>query len=627
MQSFKRKLTAILSADVKGYSRLMGEDEDATVRTLTAYREAIASLIQQHRGRVVDVPGDNVLAEFASVVDGLRCAWDVQQEIKARNDNLPEDRRMNFRIGVNLGDVIEEGERIYGDGVNIAARLEGLAEEGGICLSGTAYDQVKNKLPFRYEYHGEQTVKNIKEPVRVYRVVMKAEAAAKIYPETRAGLGRWRWAALAVAAVLFVAAGALAIRDFLLPHSPPSVKKASEVIGGLALPDKPSIAILPFANLSNDSQQEYFSDGITNDIITDLSKFRELFVIASNTVFTYKGKPINVKDVGRGLGVKYVLEGSVQRASDKVRVNAQLIDATTGHHLWAERYDRALQDLFAVQDEIVQSIVTTLGVKIDKAERARAIRKDTESLEAYDYVLRGSEYLSRYTRSANLKARQMFEKAIALDPEYANAYVALGWSYYTDADYGWTEFPDRALQQAYDYAQKSLSLDEYNSSAHRLFGQVYIRLTQYDLAISELQQAIELNPNDARSYSSLGFVMLYEGRTDEAIQSLETALRFDRNISPGTSMELGIAYYLKGRYDDAVNVLHQGLSRKPDFMGIHIALAATYAQMGRSVDARSAAQEALRLYPFFELDSYGTAFRNREDREKIVDGLRKAGLK
>jgi adenylate cyclase len=627
-EGFKRKLTAILSADVKGYSRLMGEDEAATVRTVTAYREVMATLIENHRGRVVDSPGDNLLAEFTSVVDALRCAVEIQEELKARNAELPENRKMEFRIGINLGDVIVERERIYGDGVNVAARVEGLAEGGGICISGTVYDSVENKLALGYAYLGEHTVKNITKSVRVYRVLMDpGTAAPAVSRKKRPGLRRWQWPALAGVTVLFVGVGALTIWNFFFRPSPPSDDIASVEHMVFPLPNKPSIAVLPFNNLGGDPEQEYFSDGITNDIITDLSKFHELFVIASNTVFTFKGKPVKVKDVGRELGVRYVLEGSVQRTSEKVRVNAQLIDATTEHHLWAERYDRGLKDLFAVQDEIVQRIVTTLAVKVYAAERTRVMRKATDSLEAYDFVLRGMEYFSRRALSANAKAREMFERAIDLDSRYAAAYVGLGASHLQTANYGWTEFPNQALQQAHDFAQKALSLEESNASAHRLLGSVYLRRAQYDLATSELKRAIELNPNDARSRTDLGSIMLYSGQVDDAIHSLETGLRFDPNMGPGDFMELGLAYYLKGRYDDAIRTLERGVSRKPEFVGNHIALAAAYIQAGRSEDATRAAATVLRLHPFFELDWYGSMFRSPANRAAIIDGLRKAGLK
>jgi adenylate cyclase len=346
-QEVKRKLVAILSADVKGYSRLMGEDEEATVRTLNVYKEVMANLIQQHHGRVVDAPGDNVLAEFASVVDAVRCAVMIQKELKARNAELPENRRMEFRIGVNLGDVIEDGEQILGDGVNIAARLESLSEAGGICISGTAFDHVRNKLDLGYEYLGEQTVKNIALPVRVYRVLMEPEAAGKVIGEKKAKPKQWQRPALYFAITLIVVVAAIAIWKLYVRPTPP-LEVASKEKMAFPLPDVPSIAVLPFVNMSEDPKQEFLCDGMTEAIITALSKVPRMLVIARNSTFTYKGKPVKVKQVSEDLGVRYVLEGSLQRSGDRLRINAQLIDALTGNHLWAERYDRDLKDIFAL---------------------------------------------------------------------------------------------------------------------------------------------------------------------------------------------------------------------------------------------------------------------------------------
>ena len=625
-QSFKRKLTAILSADVKGYSRLMGEDEDATVHTLKTYRELIGNLIHKYHGRVVDSPGDNILSEFASVVDALRSAVAIQEELKAKNTELSENRRMEFRIGINLGDVIEDEGRIYGDGVNIAARIEGLSQSGGICISRTAYDHVKNKLSLGYEYIGEHAVKNIADPVKVYRVLMEPEAAGKLIGEKRTRPIRRRWAIVA-SVILVLGFVAVAIWNFylrsaLFPEKGSSVKKAS-----ISETEKPSIAVLPFKNLSGNPEQEYFSDGITNDIITDLSKFSELSVIASNTVFTYKDKSVKVKDVSRDLGVRYVLEGSVQKVADKVRINAQLIDASTNHHLWAERYDRDLIDLFKLQDELVQTIVTKMAIRIDETERARTMRKDTDNLQAYDYLLRGWEYFYQNTREGNKDARLMFQRAIEIDSRYSSAYAALAWSYLNDFYYGWTMFPDKSLQRTHDFAKKALSMEESNALAHSALGSIYLRRRQYDLAMSELQRAIELNPNDTHSQRQLGSVMLYSGRMDEAIYWIESALRLNPNLSLGAFMLLGQAYYLNGRYEDAITILKKGLAKNQDFMGHDIMLAAAYAQAGYAEEAKRSAAKVLRLDPFFELDSYGTVFRNSEDRAQIVQGLRKAGLK
>jgi TolB-like protein/class 3 adenylate cyclase len=389
----KRKLTAIISADVEGYSRLMGEDEAATVQTITAYRDTMSQLIQQYRGRVVDSPGDNILADFASVVDAVQCAVEAQQVLKVKNAELPEERRMQFRIGINLGDVIEEGDRIYGDGVNIAARIEGLAEGGGICISGSAYEQIENKLALGYEYIGEHTVKNISKPIRVYRIPMESRAATEVHKKKRAVLRRW--GAFVLAAVLIFGAGVVAVWNYYLRSSPPPKGVASVENMAFSLPDKPSIAVLPFTNMSDDPKQEYFSDGITEDIITGLSKIPRLFVIARNSTFTYKGKPVKIQQVGRELGVRYVLEGSVQRSGHRIRITAQLIDASTEQHLWGERYDRDLKDIFALQDEITMKIMTALQVKLTEGEQARLFGKGTANLQAYEKVLQGREHIRR----------------------------------------------------------------------------------------------------------------------------------------------------------------------------------------------------------------------------------------
>ncbi|MGB5924389.1 MAG: adenylate/guanylate cyclase domain-containing protein, partial [Syntrophobacteria bacterium] len=365
-EDFKRKLTAILSADVKGYSRLMGEDEEATVRTITAHRKVITSVIEKYRGRVVDSPGDNILAEFVSVVDAVQSGVEIQEVIRAKNAELPDERRMEFRIGINLGDVIQEGERIYGDGVNIAARVEGLADPGGICISGSAYEQIENKLALGYDYIGEHTVKNIVKPIRVYRVPTGPETLQKVTEDKRPA-PNWQRVALAVVIALLVVAGGVAIWKSFRP-SPAPTEVASVEKMAFPLPDKPSIAVLPFNNLSGDPEQEYFSDGITEQIITGLSKISSLIVIARNSTFAYKGKPVKIQQVSEELGVRYVLEGSVQKSGEKVRINAQLIDAIKGNHLWSETYDRELKDIFAVQDDITQKILTALHVELTHGE-------------------------------------------------------------------------------------------------------------------------------------------------------------------------------------------------------------------------------------------------------------------
>ncbi len=418
-QDVKRKLTAILSADVKGYSRLMGEDEKGTVRTLNAYKEVMAGLIQHHRGRIVDAPGDNVLAEFASVVDAVESGVEIQKELKTRNAELPENRKMEFRIGINLGDVIEDGQQILGDGVNIAARLESLADAGGICISGTAFDQVRNKLDLGYEYLGEQTVKNIALPVRVYKVMMEPDSAGKVIGETRAKPSSWQRPVTALVIVLIVLATAIAVWKFYI-HPPPPVEVASREKMAFPLPDKPSIAVLPFVNMSDDPKQEYLADGVAEAIIDGLSKCPHIVVIARNSSFTYKGKPVKVQQVAEDLGVRNVLEGSLQKTGDQVRITVQLIDALTGQHLFSERYDRQLKDLLVMQDEITMKILAATQVKLTAGEDARLRGKETTNLEAYLKLMQARQYLQGYNKESAALARRFTEQAIALDPRYGS---------------------------------------------------------------------------------------------------------------------------------------------------------------------------------------------------------------
>jgi adenylate cyclase len=580
----ERKLTAILSADVKGYSRLMGEDEEATIRTLTAYRAVMTTRIQQQRGRVVDAPGDNLLAEFASAVDAVQCALEIQRELKARNAALPAERKMEFRIGLNVGDVVVEGERIYGDGVNIAARLESLAEPGGICISGTVYDQIKNKLSLEYDSLGAQAVKNIAEPVRVYRVQMKPKA---VVPTTSPEQG-----------------------------------------STLALPDKPSIAVLPFTNMSGDPEQEYFSDGMTEDLITDLSKLSGLFVIARNSVFTYKGKAVEVGEVSRKLGVRYLVEGSVRKAGNRVRINAQLVDATTGGHLWAERYDRELQDIFALQDEVTQKIVFALKIQLTPEEQVRFRQAPTNNLDAYDSFLRGQAYRWRLTREANIQARQLLEKAIELDPQYAGAYAVLSWIYLVELGLQGSQDP-QLLAQAFAVAQRAVVLDDSLPLAHTMLGVAYLWQKQHAQAIAEGEKAITLGPNYAEGYAWLGNIFNFAGRPEEAIEMGEKALRLNPHDPFLSLFTLGVAYRMMGRHTEAIATLQRVLIRNPDYLPAHVQLLVSYSESGQEAEAKAEATEILRINPnvSLELARQRLPFKDQAELERLLAGLRKAGLK
>ena len=619
----KRKLTAILSADVKGYSRLMADDEEATVRTINAYRDLMTGLIKDHRGRVVDAKGDNVLAEFSSVVDAVRCAVQVQKELTDRNSELPEHRRMEFRIGINLGDVIEEQGTIYGDGVNVAARLEGLAEAGGICISGTAFDQVKNRVSVGYEYQGKQSVKNIPDPVRVYKVLLEPEAAGKVIGEEEPRPRKKRWAAIAAVAVLAVVAGGLLWNLYLRPEvEPASVEKMA-----LPLPEKPSIAVLPFANMSGDPEQEYFSDGISEEIITALSKTPKLFVIARNSTFSYKGKPVKVQQVAEELGVQYVLEGSVRKSEDRVRIAAQLIDALTGRHLWAERYDRDLKDIFALQDEITIKIISALQVKLTDGEIARTSAKGTQNLEAYLKLLQAYESLYTVTKEGIAQARRLCEEAIALDPEYAAAYGLLGATHFMDSTMGWSKSRKESLNRAFEIIKKAKALDDSDSLSHSLLGVLYVMTREFDKGIEECERAVALAPNSGKAHIWMGLVLHIVGRHEEAIRYAEHALRLDP-IPPGWYFRiLGQAYSWVGRYEEAIAAFKKSLQRAPNDRLTHLHLTTAYGWAGCLEEARTQVAEVLRITPKYSVEQAKTIlYKNKTDRERYLDALRKAGL-
>jgi adenylate cyclase len=627
-QEVKRKLTAILSADVKGYSRLMGEDEEGTIRILNTYKERMSNLIQQQRGRVVDAPGDNVLAEFGSVVDAVRCAVDIQKELKTRNAELPENCRMEFRIGVNLGDVVEDGEQILGDGVNIAARMESLADGGGICISGTVYDHIENKLSFGHEYLGEQTVKNIAKPVRVYRVLMEPEATGKVIGKKRAKPRQWQRAALIVIATLIVMAAAAAIWKLYIRPTPP-IEVASKEKMAFPLPDKPSIAVLPFVNMSEDKEQEYFSDGITEEIITALSKVPHLFVISRQSTFTYKGKPVKVKQVSEELGVRYVLEGSVRKAGDKVRITAQLIDAITGHHLWAERYDRDLKDIFALQDEITMKIITALQVKLTQGEQAAMIGKGTKNLEAFLKCLQSLASLTRHTKEGNAMGRKLAEEAITLDPKYPRPYVALAQTYMLDILLGTTESPERSMAKALELLKKAITLDDSEAAAHGVLGYLYAMMGQYDKAIAEAERSVSVNPNDAGNLTRMSFVLINTGRAEEAISVLKSVKRLNPTPPQAYYVQLSTAYRLTGQYKTAIETAKEALKHVPNNQLAYLQLVTAYSMAGQEQEARAAAAEVLKINPKFSLEQYAKTlyFKNKSDTDRTLEALHKAGLK
>jgi len=627
-QEVKRKLIAILSADVKGYSRLMGEDEKGTVRTLNAYKEVMTGLIQHHHGRVVDAPGDNVLAEFSSVVDAVECAVEIQKELKTRNAELPENRRMEFRIGVNLGDVIEDGEQILGDGVNIAARLESLSEAGGICISGTAFDHVRNKLDLGYEYLGEQTVKNIALPVRIYKVLMEPEAAGKLFGEKKISPKRWQRPALALVGILILIAAAVGVWQFGLRPSLPALEKADPKKMALPLPDKPSIAVLPFMNMSSDKEQEYLSDGITENIITGLSKIPRLFVIARNSTFIYKGKGVKVQQVAEELGVRYVLEGSVQRSGNRVRVTAQLIDALTGNHLWAERYDRDIKDIFAVQDEITMKILQSMRVKLTEGEQDLR-GKPPRNFEAFLKILQTQEYIQRFNIEGNIMGKRLAEEAIALDPEFARAYYCLASAHMMDVYFGLSKSPKESLEKAVELTQKAISLDPKDSRPYAQLGHLYTMKRDYDKAIAVGERAVALDPGGADVHAWLGMTLNSVDRPKEAIPLFEKAIRLNPNGPTWYFHNLGASYRMTGQYQEAITQYKRALRVAPNNIMAHLGLAATYSLSGRDEEAYAEAKEVLRINPKYSLESHVKTMtsKNQTQIDRYIEALRKAGLK
>jgi len=621
-EGFKRKLTTILSADVVGYSRLMEDNEEATIQTLNTYRNSMSTLIEQHSGRVVDMTGDNLMAEFSSVVDAVKCAVEAQKEIGERNADLPENRRMLFRIGVNLGDIVEEDNRIYGDGVNIAARLEGMAEGGGICISGTAYDQLKNKLELGYEYLGEHSVKNIAAPVRVYKVLMEPEAVGKIIGEKRKTK---RWMAVAAAVIIFIGlAGWYLYIEQSKRIAPASVEKMA-----YPLPDKPSIAVLPFDNLSGDSEQEYFSDGITEQIITSLSKVPNIFVIAHDSTFAYKGKSLKIQQIAEELAVRYVLEGSVQRSGERVRITVQLIDATNGHHLWAENYDRKLMDIFALQDEIAMKIMAELQVEIAEADWGRYSSIKTTNLKAYEKYLKGNEHLYRRTTADTLEARRLAQEASALDPEYGGAYTLLAHTHLDDVWFNRTKDRDKSINTAEQLTLKAIDLSGQDTITHRLLSMVFLLRNQYDKALIEAQKAIELSPNSAVDHFYMGMVLRFTGRYDEAIIYLEKAIR----INPVTPImylnNLAFAYAFSGQYEKAIPLWNRAIEHNPDYLFAYCGLTFAYQMSGNESKAREAAAQVLRIKPNYSVErdaGKANPFKDADIRKRFLDAQRKAGL-
>ena len=625
----ERRLAAIMAADVVGYSRLMGGDEIGTLRALQAHRrELIDPKIAAHRGRIVKTTGDGLLVEFPSAVEAVACAISVQRGIAVRNEGVAEDKRVIFRIGVNVGDIISEAGDIFGDGVNVAARLESLCEPGGLCISRAVRDQVRDKLPVAFDDLGEQQVKNIARPVRAFRLTAEAIAATpELSPQalTAPGGRRRPWVIAVLVAVILAAGGT----TWWIVRAPPMVTQPSGPTAISPLPigaARASIAVLPLEALGAEGGSDYFADGLTEDIISALGRFRELSVMSLGAVFAYKGKHPSPMEVGRDLKVRYVVEGSIRRAPERIRVAVSLTDTNRSAVLWSEKYDAEPKDIFAVQDQITRRISGALALRVTGLELARSATKPPNNLEAYDLVLRGRDLLSRLTRSANAQARDLFERAIALDPNYGPAYVGLGQVDMRAANQGWTQDPGGALERAEKLAQKAIALDDLSSGAHALLGDVAVQFGDYDRALAELKRAIDLNGSDAESYGHLVTVLLFEGDISGAIAGGELVTQFRPEIPDGTAFDLGVAYILADRGADAVRILEHAVDRNPGHLYMNVMLAAAYGAVGRQQDAERQADRVHQRFPTFSRDRFGSALRDPSLRAKLNQALEKAGL-
>jgi adenylate cyclase len=585
----ERRLAAILAADVAGYSRLMGADEEGTHERLKALRRELADpKIKEHRGRIVKTTGDGLLIEFASVVDAVRCAVEVQREMAERNTDVSPDGRIEFRMGINLGDIIKDGRDIYGDGVNVAARLEALAEPGGICVSRVVRDQVRDRLAFSFEDMGEQQVKNIARPLRVHRLKLLEEGSSPtVRPSNQAS-------------------------------APP-----------LAVPDKPSVAVLPFTNMSGDPEQEFVSDGIAEDVITALSRYPSLFVIARNSCFTYKGRAVDVKQVGHDLGVRYVLEGSVRKAGNRLRVTAQLVEAQTGNHVWAERYDRDLADIFAVQDEITEAATIAVAPAIADAERQRAMRKAPESLDVWAAYQRGLWHLCKATPDDDAIARDLFQLAIDLDSTFAGSYSALALVQLQSAAIYQKLDPVEAQSSAEALARRAVALDGADAQARSCLGWALQARGELEGALVEIERALAMSPNLAAAHGHRGATLIFSGRQKEGLAALETCIRLDPR-DPFLSVRLlhiACGLYFSREYEATVEAAKRLILSYPDFPMIYRWPAAALGQLGRVAEAKEALEKAISFAP----TAFDMYVRNRvpwfrpEDHAHLVEGLRKAG--
>lgn len=613
----QRRLLAVLHADVVGYSARMGADEAGTHAALRGCLDLANEIIGAHDGRLVGTAGDAFLGAFESVVQAVKAAAAFQSGIEARNTELPQAQRLLFRVGVNLGDVIVDRADIFGDGVNVAARVQALAEPGGVAVTGAVRDQIGNRLDVAFEDRGTHRVKNIAEPVRVYAI--RSASAVGTTSHRTALTTRIRRRVLLVLIAVAVTAVAMATAVF----GPIWLEKQST---GPPDSGRPTIAVLPFDDLGTDATEAYFSAGVTEDIIGQLGRFSGLLVLSWNAVAPYQNSTVSVQDLSRELGVRYVVGGSIRRSPDMLRLSVQLTDAEEGVLLWSERYDQPLADLFALQDRISRLVVGKLAVQLTEIERRRGLEKPTESLGAYDLVLRGRALLQRAERDANLDARGLFQRAIEVDPDYAEAYLGLGWTYLADLLWGWTEWPSEAIEQAESLATKAIGLSPDNARARALRADILLLQRRFEEAEVEVLRALELNPNDAISHAIHGTLLLHSGRHKDAIPRLELALRLDPHAPNWAIVNLAQAYYFDERAQDAVRVLTRSDRDFAEDPGGPAVLAASLAALGREDEARAEADTVRRLYPFFNARVFAENVAGPRYAVKLIEGLNRAGL-
>jgi adenylate cyclase len=621
----ERHLAAIVAADVAGYARLMGTDERGTLLALKAHRaDLIDPLVAAHKGQIVKTTGDGLLLSFPSVVEAVSCAVAMQSRMAKRNAGIPGDRRIEFRIGVNIGDVIVERGDVFGDGVNIAARLEQIAPLGGICLSEDAYRQVRGKLEIPITDAGEQQLKNIANPIRVYRIEPSVLAAADTLPLAqpirRRSLGVM--AGAAIAAVALVAAGTW----FALLRGPVGVSPRTEPPMPSAASAMPIIAVLPFANQTGDDRQDYFAEGVTDEVIDALGRFNTVRVIGRNAVSRYKKRPPTQQEITSELGANYLVVGSVRHSGNRVRIAAQLTDSRTGTVMWSDRYDGELTDIFEFQDTIARRIAGTLAANVTLLEGRRQLDHPRPDATAFDLVLRARAIGHSASRTANRQFRELISKAIELDPKYAAAHALMADALYSLAVLGWSEFPDRELSRGAAEAREAIALAPDQPDGYRALGHLLVAGAEYEQAQNALRRAIEINPSDANALAAWGSVQSFSGEIDPAIVSLELALKLDPTLEPKYVFDLAIAYYLAQRHVNAIMLAEHGLSRYPDFPMFNAPAAAAAAQLGRKEEAHRYVEALRRRVPFLDLDTIGSRFKDLSHRAYLRDGLRAAGL-